>query len=1244
MPIFDVMRLTPTIIATVHLLLIPGALCAQFADTHIISGYGIGNISGQVLTDVDGDGTAEPLFSSATYWSMWYPVDDQLRSSYGRLIAPELGTTSCIDAGDLNDDGYPDAVVGGAQDGRIMWTQNTGGGGFQVNHLIDSLPFPVTTIRLVDLDGDADLDLVVASRSGGLVGTSINAGGGDLGPVMPVPGTFPNAIDFDVADLNSDGLLDLTVLYGDQPQNIAWCAGAGPGSFAAPQELSLGPIESNNVSTADVNGDGIPDLITLLSNTMHWFPGVGDGTFAFGIPVPTPNTFADFEVFDGDMDGDLDLFALRYFGCYVMRNDGAGNFELAQNIPTPVYRASFGDINGDGFVDLLITDNSPHRYTIYTSNGSLEFAEGVVNDNIVSATVLNLEDLDGDGDLDLMARTGSYGDYRFYSNDGQGEFTFEMQITATSLGQRTILVADMDGDGIKDLVMRELSPSGTYTDELSWQKNLGDFTFAPRSYIAINLYALSNLVVGDMDGDGDMDVISITNSQTARWYRNNGPAGFASSVLLHTASGGDALLRPFIVDVNNDGINDVLIRSGASASKRIHPLINQGSGSFVQQPPITLGMDPISMTVGDVDGDGDVDIICTRNISAGHKVALNDGNGNFTDGYTWTEPSTSTTLTLADIDMDEDLDLFYGGVFTPNNGDGTFAEPVYPDIWQPAMSATSTYAIGDIDDDGMQDLMVAAQNGHVLLYWMRNVLADNARIEGRVFLDLDEDGQRDLGEPNASWCGVELDPGPFHMLSTNVGRFIYHVDPGTYTLSPTMDTTMWRLTTDSMLTVTVAEFEHSIGNDIGIAPRSPVPGMSLSVNAGVAPCAGTAPFTISYANVGNTFQHTHIELEVDPSYTFVSSEPAPDSLSNDRYYWTFYNSAPFDVRNISMVMHNPPVEAMGEVAGLTAHMYRLDETGAYQDTISYTLRDTVDCAYDPNDKQVFPAGYGTYGAVDLSTPFLEYTIRFQNTGTAPAFDVTLIDSLSTMLATEGLQLLGYSHEPTEIRSGPDQVLQVRFNNIMLPDSGSDMLGSQGFVRFRIPVRQPAMHMASINNRAGIIFDSNPAIITNTVSTTLVDCSLWEVTIMATDSAALEATSGDTYQWHVDGEPIAGATDQYLIPGGPGWYTVQVRSPYGCEGTSDPYFTTSMYVPSMGHALFVHPNPAIDQARISIHPPLQQMARMQLFNVLGEEVSSRTLTAGAEQVTLERDGLKDGIYYVRIQTPEGTMYATTLVWE
>ncbi|MBL7774423.1 MAG: hypothetical protein JNK89_00380, partial [Saprospiraceae bacterium] len=158
----------------------------------------------------------------------------------------------------------------------------------------------------------------------------------------------------------------------------------------------------------------------------------------------------------------------------------------------------------------------------------------------------------------------------------------------------------------------------------------------------------------------------------------------------------------------------------------------------------------------------------------------------------------------------------------------------------------------------------------------------------------------------------------------------------------------------------------------------------------------------------------------------------------------------------------------------------------------------VDCtvvtgAYDPNDKQGFPEGYGPAGYIRPGTE-LEYLIRFQNTGTDTAFAVVIRDTLSPWLDPLSVRPGASSHSYRFELTGSG-ILIFDFQDILLPDSNVNEAASHGFVRFNISPRVDVPLETDVLNRAAIYFDFNQPVLTNTtwhrIGINFVSVGLWQ---------------------------------------------------------------------------------------------------------------------------------------------------------
>lgn len=150
---------------------------------------------------------------------------------------------------------------------------------------------------------------------------------------------------------------------------------------------------------------------------------------------------------------------------------------------------------------------------------------------------------------------------------------------------------------------------------------------------------------------------------------------------------------------------------------------------------------------------------------------------------------------------------------------------------------------------------------------------------------------------------------------------------------------------------------------------------------------------------------------------------------------------------------------------------------------TYTHCFAIGVSYDPNNKEVEPKGTGVQGFIPSSTSELRYTINFQNTGTAVARNIYVLDSIDTDLTINSIEILSASHG-IQVYLLPNNTMKFMFADIMLPDSTSDKYHSHGYVTFRIKSNTGLTAGTQIKNTGHIYFDYNEPVATNTVLNTI----------------------------------------------------------------------------------------------------------------------------------------------------------------
>ncbi len=241
-------------------------------------------------------------------------------------------------------------------------------------------------------------------------------------------------------------------------------------------------------------------------------------------------------------------------------------------------------------------------------------------------------------------------------------------------------------------------------------------------------------------------------------------------------------------------------------------------------------------------------------------------------------------------------------------------------------------------------------------------------------------------------------------------------------------------------------------------------------------------YDVTYRNTGTVALPTGtVTLTADARLIFTSAAPAPATTSGATRTWTYANLRPGETRRLRVIFGLPPTTPLGGLVTSGATVTPLAGDLLPLDNISTASR-TVTGSFDPNDIEV----NHTLLSPDqvAAGEWLEYTIRFQNHGTDTAFTVALHDSLPAAgLRLTTLRVLAASHTCGYGVSATGKLV-VTFPGIRLPSQATNLVESDGFIRFRVQPRATLVPGDQIPNRAAIHFDYNEPMLTNTALTTI----------------------------------------------------------------------------------------------------------------------------------------------------------------
>ncbi|RFN58693.1 DUF7619 domain-containing protein [Marixanthomonas ophiurae] len=245
-----------------------------------------------------------------------------------------------------------------------------------------------------------------------------------------------------------------------------------------------------------------------------------------------------------------------------------------------------------------------------------------------------------------------------------------------------------------------------------------------------------------------------------------------------------------------------------------------------------------------------------------------------------------------------------------------------------------------------------------------------------------------------------------------------------------------------------------------------------------------ANYKVVYENLGTTIMNGDVTLTFDNvRQTYLASNPTENSIDNNTITWQFEELLPFESRSIYVDFNSlpPPTNQDGDILSFIAEINPVAEEATPENNV-YEFDQTVVNSFDPNDKQVLQGEEIYEDEVD---GYLDYIVRFQNTGSASAVNITVTDNLSDNLNWNTFRTLSSSHDyRVEILDG--NAVSFIFEDIYLPPESSDSEGSNGYIAFQIKPNQTLIIGDEVENTANIYFDFNPPIITNTVSTKVVE--------------------------------------------------------------------------------------------------------------------------------------------------------------
>lgn len=607
-------------------------------------------------------------------------------------IASGILVVSSVDLKDINLDGRLDVVIESADAPVVRYYRNNINNTFTQQTIFNNNSFySIQPPTMADIDGDGDLDAISGNFSLGWLALFTNNGSGGFSGTTNIGNvTNPNAVT--TADLNNDGDLEIisTSFIGD---NLSWLST----DLIPPTLISNNPDNAaNNVPLTQSISTGFNSIIT--SSQIN-----SDNLVLTG---------SQSGIFSGTFSG---------FNSPNITFNPSRNFKPGEKITATVTADLVDNPTSFSFLATVPVEGVP---------ASEISSKRIVSDNSGQTTSVVLADMDNDGDLDMVVASFADDKIAWHENDGQSNPTFtEHIITTTADGVWNVDVADVNGDGLMDIL--SVSVGNNYS---LWFESDGASTpgFSPRLLGTFSTNPRC-IVGGDIDSDGDIDILVASfDNDLIRWYSNNGNVnpGFGTSNIDNTLDG----VRNFTLgDMDNDGDLDVIVAT--FNDNTISWLENDGAENpvFTKNIISTTATGAQWVRVGDLNGDGFLDVVSA---SAGNNkisVYMNNGDANpdFSETILTTDAISARGIEIGDIDGDGDLDIaaISSGDNTlrwfENNGDATlFTEKLVNTNVQGGFGV----ALGDINGNGTLDMVSASQDDNTIAWYATSICPDGNRL------------------------------------------------------------------------------------------------------------------------------------------------------------------------------------------------------------------------------------------------------------------------------------------------------------------------------------------------------------------------------------------------------------------------------------------------------------------------------------------------------------------------------------
>lgn len=352
---------------------------------------------------------------------------------------------------------------------------------------------------------------------------------------------------------------------------------------------------------------------------------------------------------------------------------------------------------------------------------------------------------------------------------------------------------------------------------------------------------------------------------------------------------------------------------------------------------------------------------------------------------------------------------------------------------------------------------------------------DCGTVQGDVWYDTDGDCLYDGNEMKIPYSVQRIGPDEVYAITNDNGHYSYNLEDGAYDIGPVDPSLTPLCQPNSPIPFTIASNTVTVN----MADWSDEP-LDLFVQASASEARPGFDQTI-WADVVNASPQAAgavtlvctLSLELE----YLNAAPEPTSVSGNTLTWQLPGLGSFGHHHIAIQAHLPASVFLGTPVVTTVN--GTSTSGEADLTNNETVISQVAIgAYDPNYKEALTSTRQSTSSYFIGEDeWIDYTIHFQNTGTASAFNVVVVDTLPEEL-DQSTYVQGVASHDFDVAFKPGRVVEWSFFNIQLPDSGSNEAASHGAVSFRIRPKTPLLPGTIISNAAAIYFDFNAPVITH----------------------------------------------------------------------------------------------------------------------------------------------------------------------